>query len=98
MRVLVGLAFVFFCFYKGFASADDATTTNAAANVEIMATTNTAVNADTTPPGNQGYVYGTPPKADETATTDTTTVSPNPLKALWDFIESIDTWERQNLW
>jgi len=51
--------------------------------------------------GNQGYIYGTPPKADDsaaTATQNSTDNTPHPLGAIMNLIEKMDAWVRNNLW
>jgi len=56
------------------------------------ATTNAVVQ------GNQGYIYGTPPKADDNSSSDANTAQAHPIGDIINAIETLDAWIRQNLW
>ena len=50
--------------------------------------------------GNQGYIYGTPPKVDATAmtTSDVSTTAAHPIGDIIHAIEKLDAWIQKNLW
>jgi hypothetical protein len=54
--------------------------------------------APATPPGNQGYVYGSAPKADDSSTAPASNLSGNPVKDIIDGVNKLDEWIQTHLW
>jgi len=50
--------------------------------------------------GNQGYIYGTPPKPDATPATsqETTSADFHPIGSIFKAINKADDWIQRNLW